>query len=151
MKTEVQKIESLLRHSFEKNAWYGPSLNEVLEGITQTQSETRVNNTHSIIELVAHLTSWRKFVLSRLNGPFDFEVTDGLNFPKVSDWNQVRRDLEESQEKLLAALKDLPESKLHELVPHGSYKYTYYTLLHGIIHHDVYHTGQISLIKKTFA
>jgi len=150
MKTEIQLIESLLRRTYEKNAWYGPSLQEALSGITATQSQARVNNTHSIMELVAHMTSWRKFVLSRLTGDVAFEVTDEINFPKVSDWNQVLLDLEESQQKLVGAIKDLPDEKLRELVPHGSHKYTFYTLLHGIIHHDIYHTGQISLLKKTF-
>ena len=149
MKSEVQRIASLLKRSFEKNAWYGPSVKEVLEGITPEQACHRAANTHSIIELVAHMTSWREFVLSRINGPFDFTVTEENNFPKIDDWNAALSNLEKSQHALITALESFTPEKLEELVPHGSHKYTYYTLLHGIIHHDIYHTGQISLLKKS--
>jgi hypothetical protein len=75
-------------------------------------------------------------------------VTDEMNFPTPTDWVKTLEELETSQHRLLEALKDFDSSKLYEAVPHGSYNYNFYTLLHGIIHHDLYHAGQIALLKK---
>jgi len=106
----------------------------------------RISNSHSISELVAHMTTWRNFVTKRLNGDSLYEVSDAENFPLVLDWEQTLRELKESQLNLLAALKAFPESKLFTTVP--TRKYDFYTMLHGIAQHDIYHTGQITLLKK---
>jgi uncharacterized damage-inducible protein DinB len=148
MKSEIERLTSLLQRTFEKNAWHGPAVKEVLEGITGEQALKRIGTTHSIIELVAHMTSWRIFVIRKLQGEDDYKVTDELNFPETTDWPRALRELDESQEKLLEAIRAFPEEKLGELVPHNTYRYTYYTLIHGILHHDLYHTGQLSLIKR---
>ncbi len=148
MKSEVDHIYSMLQRTFSKNAWHGPSVLEVLEGITAEQSQLRLPESHSIIELVAHMTSWRVFVIKKLAGDTAYTVTDTMNFPIDADWPRVLANLRESQAMLLEMVQKLDDSKLAEIVPHGSYTYPFYTLLHGIIHHDLYHTGQIALLKK---
>lgn len=148
MKSEVDHIFRMLQRTFSKNAWHGPSVLEVLEGITVDQSKLRLPESHSIIELVAHMTSWRVFVIKKLAGDTDYTVADTMNFPIDADWPRVLANLRESQTMLLEMVQKLDDSKLAEIVPHGSYTYSFYTLLHGIIHHDLYHTGQIALLKK---
>jgi uncharacterized damage-inducible protein DinB len=150
MKTEIEKITSLLKRTFERGAWHGPSVKEVLKDIDNDLALKRINNTHSIIELVAHMTSWRRYVINRLQGNNSFVVSDEMNFPKREDWSAVVAELEESQQQLLALVEKFPVYKLSELVPVSEQNYTYYTLLNGIIHHDVYHAGQIMLIRKAF-
>jgi hypothetical protein len=149
LKTEIQKIASLLNRTFTKGAWHGPSAMEVLGQVAESSAHKCLPGTHSIIELVAHMTSWRTFVISRLEGNSAFKITDELNFPDVNDWKKVVEDLSQSQSKLLAAVERFPVEKLSELVPGVEHKYTFYTLIHGIIHHDLYHIGQIMLINKT--
>ncbi|WP_276373230.1 DinB family protein [Chryseolinea sp. H1M3-3] len=149
MAGEIEHIVSLLNSTFEKNPWYGPSVKEVLSDIQPEWASKRLGHTHSIIELVAHMTSWRLFVIKRLEGDNQFTITDELNFPAAMNWPKVVMELYKSQEQLLRLLTSFPASRLFEVVPQGSGEYTFYTLLHGIIHHDVYHTGQISLIKKS--
>jgi uncharacterized damage-inducible protein DinB len=149
--SELREITRLLKSTFRKNAWHGPALMEVLNGLTPEQAQQRLTHTHSIIELVAHMTSWRTFVYKRMEGDTEYTVSDEMNFPQVTDWPQVLQALEKSQERLLKAIETFPETKLTEIVPHGSHQYTYYILLHGIIHHDIYHTGQIMLMRKHFS
>jgi hypothetical protein len=55
-------------------------------------------------------------------------------------------ELSLSHDELIAELGKKDDNFLSELVP-GS-EYDYYTLIHGIIHHDIYHTGQISILRK---
>jgi uncharacterized damage-inducible protein DinB len=149
--TEVHRIVATMRHTFEKNAWHGPSVKETLQGITAETARNRYNNTHSIIELVAHMTAWRTFTFRKLQGDTSYQVNDALNFPVVNDWALVVNELEDSQNKLLESVAELPEEKLSDTVPHEGNIYTFYTLLHGIIHHDLYHTGQIAILKKSFS
>jgi uncharacterized damage-inducible protein DinB len=145
---ETKQIASLLRRAFEKNAWYGPSLKEVLSGISADDATHRMGNSHSIIELVNHIISWKIFVIEKLKGNADYKVDDVSNFPRIDDWDYTLKNLDTVQAQLLAAISELNPERLQEKVPHEGYQYTFYALLHGIIHHDIYHIGQISLIKK---
>ena len=146
--SEIQNIVKLLQRTFEKQPWHGPSVKDVLSKIDASDANNRVGNTHSIAELVGHMTAWRTFTAKKLIGDHSYKVAEHLNFPIPSDWATVLEELETSQTQLIEAIQNFPAEKLSELVPHGEYRYTYYTLLHGIIHHDLYHLGQIMLIHK---
>src|SRR5687767_9015391 len=125
MKTETQKMSSLLKRTFEKGAWHGPSVKEVLQTVTTATAMNKLPNTHSIIELVAHMTAWRKFVTQKLKGNDVYKVTEDLNFPVATEWLKVVQDLESSQSELLVAVEGFPIEKLSELVPHPTHKYTF--------------------------
>jgi len=148
MKTEIQKIINTLKHTYEKDAWHGPSVKEALADVSAEQAFSHVENSHSIIELVAHMTTWRNYVTEKLRGNDSFEVSDEQNFPDEKDWNRALANLERSQKNLIKALEETPDERLQQIIPNSKFKF--YTMLHGIIHHDLYHTGQIQLIKKTF-
>lgn len=146
MKSEIQNIINTLKHTFEKNAWHGPSVLEVLEGVNESNAIKRLGASHSIIELVAHMTAWRNYVVEKLNGNDSFELMDDENFPDHTNWQVVVTLLKENQQKLLDALAKTPTEKLNEKVPGREFKF--YVMLHGIIHHDIYHIGQIQLLKN---
>ena len=146
MKTEVQKLGNILRHTFEKNAWHGLAVMEVLNSIDEQIVHKKFNSTHSIIELVAHMTAWRVFVTEELSGNINYKVSQEMNFPVVKSWQEAVDGLVASQEKLLAQLEKFPAERLSDVVPNKLYKF--FTMLHGIVHHDLYHLGQIVLIKK---
>src|SRR5688572_31701677 len=95
---ELSKMISTLRRTFKKGAWHGPSVKEVLQDITPEMAQARLPQTHSIIELVSHMTSWRNFAVKRLQGDAEFTVTDEMNFPAPADWHTVTGDLEKTQE-----------------------------------------------------
>jgi uncharacterized damage-inducible protein DinB len=151
MKTETQKIQSLLKRTFEKHAWHGPSVTEVLQKITPETANNRMPNTHSIAELVGHMAAWRTYVIHVMAGDHEYKVSDEMNFRKPEPWPEPLRLLSLTQQQLMDSLEKFPPEKLSELVPHPTNKYTYHTLIHGIIHHDLYHTGQIMLIYKATA
>ncbi len=148
MASEIERIARLLDKTFDKHPWYGSSMMEVLD-MDASKASLRQGNGHCIIDLVRHMTSWRTFAARRLQGDNDFEISEEMNFPKTGSWEDVIRNLRESQRTLVEAARNFPESRLGELVPSKTQKYTYYTLLHGIVHHDIYHLGQIAYIKKS--
>jgi uncharacterized damage-inducible protein DinB len=151
MGTEIDRIVRLLEKTFDKQPWYGDSMMKTLSGISADIINRKHGPTHSIAELVVHMISWRVFVTKRLQGEDSFQVTDEMNFPKPGSWDAVINDLYASQKALIEVVKIFPESKLNELVPNATHKYTYYTLIHGGIQHDIYHLGQIALLKKSWS
>jgi uncharacterized damage-inducible protein DinB len=147
MATETARIVRLLEKTFEKHPWYGSSILEVLN-LDPALASQRHGSGHSILELVRHMTSWRIFATRRLLGDNQFEITESLNFPEGGTWEEAIQQLKESQQLLVEAAKNFPDNRLGELMPGKTQKYTFYTLLHGILHHDIYHLGQIAMLKK---
>ncbi len=143
---ENNKIINLLQQSFHGPAWHGPSVKEVLSTVTASTALQKVSTSHTIIELVLHMTAWRNFVSKRLLGDNDFDVSEMANFPKGTDWTAALDALQQSQEELVRAIRQFPEVKMDVIVP--TRDYDFYTMLQGIIQHDIYHTGQIVLLKK---
>jgi hypothetical protein len=76
-------------------------------------------------------------------------VTEEMNFPKAQDWRATVEQLDKSQEALAAAIEAFDPGNLSQQVPWTDEPMTYYAVIHGIIHHDLYHAGQIVLIKKS--
>ncbi len=146
-KTEIQNLIDTLSHTFEKNAWHGPAVLEALDDLRDAQAEQRMGNSHNIIELIAHMTAWRNFVCEKLEGNTAFDiVTDEMNFPINKNLKTAILELKASQKRLLKLLEQTPVEKLEEKVPGRPFKFK--VMLNGIIHHDLYHTGQIVLLKK---
>ncbi len=145
--TEIERISMLLENTFEGSAWHGPAVMDALADITPEISMHRIGKTHSIVELVMHMTSWRKFVTEKLKGNTLYDVSPEQNFPKPSPWAQALTNLKTSQRELMDALKTFPEPRLNDIVP--TRKYNFYSMLQGIIQHDIYHTGQIMMIKRS--
>ncbi len=143
--TEIKKIAKLLKRSFDETPWYGPSVSEVLKDITPEMANHRLPDSHSIVELLQHMTTWRNFVTNQVNGNVH-EVSEEENFPKAISWKDAVAQLNQSQLALMQALNNFPEERLNEKVPLREYRFHF--MLYGIIQHDIYHLGQISLLKK---
>ena len=110
-------------------------------------------STHTIAELVFHMTTWRIFVVRKLQGDVTFDIkTKEKNWKTFSimdelEWETLQMELSLSQEELVSELEKRTEDDfLDQIVPGRNY--SYYTMLHGLINHDLYHGGQIALIKK---
>ncbi len=154
-KDETLRLIDLLNDTYEsEQAWHGPSVVEALKDVSPKMSEARLSpNTHSIAEIVYHLTNWRIFAVKKLQGDEQFDIKtrdkDWKTFAVVDDfeWEALQMELSLTQEELVSELEKIENDDfLEDIVPGRDY--TYYTLLHGIIHHDLYHTGQVSFIKK---
>ncbi len=154
---ELIRIIDLLNVSYEsEEAWHGPSVVETLRGVTPDMAGRRLTpNTHTIAELVFHITSWRIFTVKKMQGDGEFDIlTPEKNFGsfpgKIDDfeWEALQMELSLSQEELVNELDKRDDDEfLEDIVPGRDY--TYYDLLHGIINHDVYHSGQVMILKKS--
>lgn len=143
---DTLKIIKYLKRIEGGSPWYGPSINDVLQGITSEVATARIGQAHSIVEMVFHMATWRNFVTNQLNGDF-IEVAEAENFPN-GNFAEAAERLAASQQALITAIERFPDSRLSDQVPGRTYSFRF--MLEGIIQHDVYHLGQISILKKVF-
>jgi uncharacterized damage-inducible protein DinB len=146
MKSQKEIIIRQLDRVFKGPAWHGPSVVETLDKLSQASMSDSYKNSHTIIQLIAHMAIWRKFVVERLNGNTTYEVSEEMNFSSPTDLQITIQELKNTQQSLLEAIKNFPEEKLRDKVP--TREYSFQTMLHGILHHDLYHLGQIALLNR---
>ena len=151
--TEIKRILDQLRRAYEGSAWHGPSVREVLDGVTAAQAHAQpIANGHTIYELVRHIAVWEDVGRRRLQGdPADVEISSPEDWPPPHDtsesaWEQAKAALDRGHQALIEALASVPDSRLDEPVYEG--KSSVYVTLHGVIQHDLYHAGQIAILKK---
>jgi uncharacterized damage-inducible protein DinB len=152
--SEAIRIADQLRRAFAGEAWHGDSVFEILNGVTAAQAAARpIKNAHGVWELVLHIAAWDGAVLRRMGGGA-VTLSDAENFPAVKDasdaaWREALAQVRRVHEELIAAVAALPDSRLDEVVPgkEGAH-YTFYYMLHGVVQHELYHAGQIALLKK---
>jgi uncharacterized damage-inducible protein DinB len=151
--SEISRILDQLHREFEGNAWHGDSVLEILKGVTAEQAATKpILQAHSIWELVLHMTTWKRVVTERIQGNLP-EVTDELDWPKISEtgeaaWQQAIDQLRDAHKQLFNTVAKLDEARLNEKP--GPESNTFYVQIQGVIQHDLYHAGQIAVLKKSF-
>lgn len=152
--TEIERIFNQLKCAFEGNAWHGPAVKEVLKGITARQAVKKpIPRAHSIWELVLHIAVWENAVKHWVSGDPSFEVSDEENWQKLKNkseaaWKKTLKNLEEGHMELRQTISRLSDADLDRILKEP--KPTVYDLLHGIIQHNLYHAGQIAVLKKAF-
>jgi uncharacterized damage-inducible protein DinB len=151
--TEIERMLDQLKRAYEGNAWHGPSVKEALAGVTAAQAHERpLANAHTIWELAQHIAVWEDVGRRRLNGDrAQIAISSPDDWPPAEDaseagWEQAKTALDKGHEALREAIAQLPESRLDEPILEGMS--TVYVTLHGVIQHDLYHAGQIAMLKK---
>jgi uncharacterized damage-inducible protein DinB len=149
--TEVQRILDQLRRAFEGNAWHGPALLELLAGISAADAAARpIPSAHSIWELVLHIAAWKSACQRRLEGD-RAQLTGAEDWLVVSQtndkaWQDAKDTLLRTHQQLLEAVSRLDESRLD--TPILENMSSVYITLQGVVQHDLYHGGQIAILKK---
>lgn len=155
MTAEVNRLEEQLRRALEGEAWHGPSVLELLAGLSAAQAASHpIAGAHSIWDLVLHLRSDYDLVLRRLAGD-GRQLTAAEDWPPCPEpteenWRQTVQELKLRNQKLRQAVRDFPDERLDDaLVPASPY--TAYTQFIGVTQHNLYHAGQIALLKRALA
>lgn len=146
--SEAARIRDQLERAYRGEAWHGPSLREVLAGVVEDAAAKRpMPNSHSIRDIVAHVLAWQKEALERLRGSGTDDLPPEEDWPETAmDWDELLSELDEAHERLSTTIGALDDEELEKNVP-GSPSSLYH-LLHGIIQHNLYHAGQIAILKK---
>ena len=152
--TESVRLADQIRRAFEGNAWHGDSVLELLAGVNAKTAAARpITDAHSIWELLLHIAAWDDAVRRRTAGEA-VTLSDEQNFPPVRDvseaaWRQAIESVKRTHNDLIKAAAAFPDSRLQDPVPGKTEKYyNFFYMFSGIVQHELYHAGQIALLKK---
>lgn len=141
----------LLDEAWNTTSWHGPNLKASLRGVTPDEAEWHpAKGRHSIRELTLHAAYWKYRIRRRLTGDlgltFALPGTNWIVPDAARSWAQDLKLLAREHEALRAAVVALPASRLLKpILPNGA---TAAYLVRGIAAHDLYHAGQIALLKR---
>jgi uncharacterized damage-inducible protein DinB len=149
---ELSGILDDLERGYNGDAWHGPPLRKVLDGVTaETASSRPIPGGHSIWEIVLHLAVWEGVVVRRIEENIPIESPDEGDFPLVGErtaaaWETALGLLDAQHDRLIQTVSALDPSRLRE--PVAGKDYTVDHMLRGVAQHMAYHAGQIALLKK---
>ncbi len=151
--SEVSRIIDQLQRAYQGPAWHGPALSQVLAGVSaETAAARPLPQAHTIWEIVAHVTVWVAVVTRRLKGEQIPTLPPERDWPEVSAsdgvaWRDTLDQLAGAQRDLVGEARKIPDSRLSDQIL-GDIPYSIYTMLHGVVQHNLYHAGQIALLKR---
>ena len=145
---ESRRIADQLRRSLQGVAWHGPSLLEILDDVSADEAAARpLPAAHSIGEIVAHVTAW----LGAAERGLDDKVVSlqgDADWPVPGDWDASLQSLRQAIASLSARIEAMSDDDLRQKVRSSDNEYSRYFLLHGVTQHNLYHAGQLALLKK---
>jgi uncharacterized damage-inducible protein DinB len=157
MKMQINAIIRQLNQLQNGKPWVGETFDKKLAAITAKEAFKRpLPNIHSIAELMAHLTSWRKDIILKIKTGKGSLTTDSHeNWPPNPElesigWEKLLEEYHNSLSEVIVLLQSKDDEFLDELYYDTDFKgsYPYSFAVEGMLHHDIYHLGQIGLVIK---
>ncbi|MEW6212394.1 MAG: DinB family protein [Acidobacteriota bacterium] len=148
---EVNFIVDQMKRVYGGEAWYGSGLREILADVTAERARARpLTGAHTIWEITLHIAAWMGAVRGRIEGKPVDEPEEG-DWPAVEGedekaWKATLAKLDRAHEQLVEAVSSLSDQALKDKTAGRDHSLRF--TLHGIIQHNLYHTGQIALLKK---
>jgi len=153
MENSISTLLHVLDEAYGRPAWHGPHLRGALKGVAARQAGWRpAPGRHNIRELAMHAAYWKDRVRRRLTGerkgafPLPGSNWFDLAQPDEKTWRKERELLDRLHDRLRAVVEQFPGHLLTRTLP-GTRGRTALREIAGIALHDVYHTGQIQLLK----
>jgi hypothetical protein len=151
---EIGWLLRLLDVCYEKKAWHGPNLRGAIRGLDPDSAAWRpAPGRHNIWEIIVHAAYWKYAVRRRLlgekRGSFPLPGSNWFPRPVAVTPAALRADialLDAMHVSMLQAIAALPPSDLAG-IPGGS-SLSRGEFIAGVAAHDVYHAGQIQLLKR---
>jgi hypothetical protein len=150
----VAALLDLLDEAYARRSWHGPNLKGSLRGVTAEEAGRRpAPGRHSIRELAVHAAYW-KYVVRRIltgekRGRFGLSGSNWFARPEKADdagWRADLRLLDQEHEHLRAAVARMDGGELGR-APAGKREAAAH-FVRGAAAHDLYHAGQIQLLKR---
>jgi len=150
----IELLLAIFDQAFDKLSWHGTNLRGSLRGLTVKQLLWRPSpKRHNIWELALHSAYWKYAVHRRMTGAqkglFARKPSNYPAIPENPDKEAWQRDLallEEWHLKLREVIAAFPDSKWNQRPPESEWNFL--NTVYGAAAHDLYHAGQIQLLKK---
>jgi len=153
MNKEIEDVINNLQLTLHGEPWFGravfPLLEEVEESIVYIRPD---NKEHSLIELLYHMITWAEFCLSQLENasPEKIKEVESRDWrkidPAVHSWKNGMMEFSKIHAQIQAILITKTDEFLSETVPGRKFNFRF--MLNGLIHHNLYHLGQVAYVKK---
>lgn len=157
MKSQINTIIKQLCDVQDGKNWMGSNFNKKLAYITEDSAFIRpISNLHSVAEIISHLTTWRKETILKIKTGKG-SITDNAEENWLSKdklvkigWNTILSSYRDTLSELIVLLETKDDSFLKERYYDIDFKdyYEYRFVVYGMLHHDIYHLGQLGLIIK---
>ena len=152
----IQIVLAGIEQGYNKLSWHGTNLCGSLRNLTLEQLCWRPDERrHNIWEIAVHAAYWnytvRRKITGEKRGAFYLKGSNWFQRPVIGSLSAWKGDiaiLQLAQETLVEAVAELSERKLFS-IPKGS-KYSLLFFLQGVAAHDLYHAGQIQLLKRLY-
>jgi hypothetical protein len=154
--SRLRELLSLVDESYSAKAWHGPNLRGSIRGVTFREASRRpAPGRHNIWEIVVHCAYWkyivRRRILGEKKGSFPLEGSNWFPRPEELTESAWKRDvalLHQCHQSMVMALRTLSAGSLGKKPTKSNVSNA--AIVRGIASHDVYHAGQIQLIKRLF-
>ena len=155
--TEVEQLIAILDQAYNRTSWHGTNLRGSSRRVGLAQAAWRPRpGRHNIWEIIVHAAYWKYAAARRFTGEgrgsFPLKGSNWFRRPidrtlaTESAWRSDLALLDEMHESLRAAVGRLSPQDLAR-TPSGK-KVSNFALLSGVAAHDLYHAGQIQLLKR---
>jgi len=148
----IRHLLTILDQAYNRASWHGPNLRGSIRGVTPGLAARRpALRRHNIWEIVVHAAYWKYVVTRRLtSAPRGSFPLKGSNWFRrdggtAAEWRDDLALLEREHAALRAAVAHLPPRALDR---RAGGKATLFDLVAGVAAHDIYHAGQIQLLKR---
>jgi uncharacterized damage-inducible protein DinB len=150
----VANILALLDEAYQRPSWHGPNLCGALRSLRAAQAAWRPQpKRHSVWEIAVHAAYWKHIAWRRLTGEKRGSFAragsnwfDGASRPSEAQWRKDLALLASCHARLRATVAALSDDDLGRRAPGG--RETIGRLVRGVAAHDLYHAGQIQLLKR---
>jgi hypothetical protein len=150
----IALLLEIMDQAFDAKGWHGTTLRGALRGVTPAQALWRpAPGRHRIWDYVLHCAYWKYAVRRRLDGagagtfpraPSNWPATPAV--ASLAAWRADVAFLAAEHRKLRDLVARMPPSVLDRRSPKQAWRNV--EQIHGVAAHDLYHTGQIQLIKR---
>lgn len=153
---DIPWLLEMIDRAYNRRSWHGTNLRGSIRGLTAAEAAWRpAPKRHNIWELVAHAAYWKYTVWRRLTGErrgsFALEGSNWFDRSDATDATRWKDDvalLDRTHQELRASIAALSSQDLRRAAPGGGGSVATFELVVGIAAHDLYHAGQIQLIKR---
>ncbi len=157
MNTIIQHIIRQYQEIQQGKPWIGSTYTSKLNQIDEDDFFKRpIEDLHSIAEIISHLTLWRKETILKIQTGKGSKTDDceenWLSNDKLESlgWQHIKSEYDKTLTDLIDLLKSKDDTFLNEEYYDTDFKgyYPYSFIINGMLHHDLYHLGQIGIIIK---
>lgn len=154
MDERVRLLLDVFDQAYTAPAWHGTPLKGTIRGVSARAALWRpAARRHCIWDLVLHTAYWKCMVRRRLlRDPAISFPRDGANWPALPErpddaaWKRDRALLDEQHRLLHDAIARLNPAQLSRRGWRSKWRVA--QEIYGIASHDLYHAGQIQLLKR---